>query len=153
MMPRLYGFPVFSNRPIDKPDFQCADKLKMSLDDFDKLICSTLDEKDIQYVEEALARLQYGKDLARLEASRKHLESTVAANKKAHVEVAVAQKRANQAGLGARYRAISSKRQDVFTKTSFYLMTLPYVLSYIGVRRRAAGVRQVPGGVVRADKE
>jgi hypothetical protein len=75
---------------------------------------------------------------------------------KAHIGVVVTQKRANQAGLGARYHAISYKRQDIFKKTSFYLMTLPYVASYIDGNRRAEAlrVRQVSGaGVVQADEE
>jgi hypothetical protein len=109
----------------------------MSLDDFDKLACSTLDEKDIAFVEEALARLQYAQDQARLEESLKHLDSTVAATKRAHLGVMATQRRANRAGLGARYHAIATDRQEVFKNTPYYLMTLPYVCSSIDVGRRA----------------
>jgi hypothetical protein len=113
----------------------------MPLESFDKLMCNTLDDKDIRFVEETFAKLQYAKDLAQLEASKKHLESTIAAKEKANRGVVMTQTRANRAGLGARYHAISSKRLDVFTKTPFYLLTLPYVTSCIDASRRSEALR------------
>jgi hypothetical protein len=102
----------------------------MSMDEFDELICTTLDEKDVRFAEEVIARIQYRQDLAWLNASRQQLEASVESSKRAHQEVAQTQHRANQAGLGTRYHEVSSQRCLVFMKTPFFQMTLPYVASY-----------------------
>ena len=109
----------------------------MSLDDFDESTCSTLDQKDIRLIEEIINRMRFGMDLARLEASKQRLESSIKANAEAQSEATRAQNLACQAGLGPRYCEIAAKRRLVFTHSPFFLFTSPFVASYLDACDRA----------------
>jgi hypothetical protein len=100
------------------------------LEAVDKSVCRIMDTRDIRFIDEVLARLRFGDDLARLQASYNYLKGAVTELKLAETFADQIRVQFEETELAAHFCDILSRQRKAFQLTDLYRITLPYMLTY-----------------------
>jgi hypothetical protein len=102
----------------------------INVNELNKQICQVLDTRDIRLIEEILAGIQFQCDLARIEASRQRVRTTVEACLLARNDVTHLHAGFDAIGLLPHFDNIAMRRREAFKSTPFYQTSLPHLVRY-----------------------
>jgi hypothetical protein len=119
--------------PEDRLIILCLQSLRefgIGLRELDKKVCRILDERAVRFISKFNARLQYGRDLARLRTSQRRLTAAIQSFNSSEDETRNMCNRVHHAGLDSYFHAISLKRHNAFKRTRVYQSNMPRMLAY-----------------------